>query len=68
MGKTERSLHERCIEHSWSDKVSAVRTHIDECECIKHIKKLMLMNPLLDANITTSDHRDENINIVTNNV
>ena len=68
VGKTERTLLERCIEHSWSDKSSAVRTHIDECEGIKHIKNLMFMNTSLDAAIATSDHRDTNINIVKNNV
>ena len=45
VGKTKRTLHERCVEHSWCDKGCAVRTHIDECQGIKHIKNLMLMNP-----------------------
>ena len=43
MGKTEKALHERCIGHYWSTKSSAVRTHIDECEGIKHIENLMFI-------------------------
>ena len=66
VGKTKRTLHERCVEHSQCDKGSAVRTHIDECQGIKHIKNLMLMNPSLDTAITTSDHCDINNNIKNN--
>ena len=66
VGKTKRTLHERCVEHSWCDKGCAVRTHIDECQGIKHIKNLMLMNPWLDTTITTSDHCDINNNIKNN--
>lgn len=51
------------IEHSWSDKGSAVRTRIDEWESIKHVKNLLLIKTPLDDVTTTSDHRDTNINI-----
>ena len=68
MGKTERELHECCIEHSCCYKSSPVQEHIDECENIKQIKNLMPLNTSLDAVITTTDHRDTNINIVKNNV
>ena len=40
--------------------------YIDECEVIKHIKNLTLVNTSLDAAITTSDHCATNI--VKNNV
>ena len=37
VGKTQQTLHERCIEHAWSDKDSAVRALINECDGIKYI-------------------------------
>ena len=60
-------MHERCIEHAWSDKSSAVRSHIDECDGIKHINTLMFMNTSQNDDITTYHHYT-NINIVKNNV
>ena len=68
VGKLQRTSHERCIEHAGSDKNSEVIAHINEYDCIKHIKNLMLLDRLLDVDVTTSDHRDININIVKNNV
>ena len=68
VGKTQRTLHERCIEHAWSDKDSADRAYIHECDGIKHIKNLMFLNTSVDGDVTTPDHRDININIVKNNV
>ena len=64
VGKTETTLHERCIEHAWKDKSSAIRTHIDECEGIIRMKNLMFMNTSLNGDITTPDHREKKINIV----
>ena len=68
VGKTERTLHERCIEHGWKDKNSAILTHINDCDGVKHIKNLMSINTPLFADVITPDHRDININIVKNNV
>ena len=31
VGKTERTLHERFIEHAWNDKDSVVFNHLNEC-------------------------------------
>ena len=53
IGKTQRTLHERCIEHAWSDKDSADRAYIHECDGIKHIKNLMFLNTSVDGNVTT---------------
>ena len=64
VGKTQRTLHERCIEHAWSDKDSADRAYIHECDGIKHIKNLMFLNTSVGGNVTTPDHRDININIL----
>ena len=68
VGKTQQTLHERCIQHTWSDKDRVDRAYIHECDGIKHIKNLMFLNISVDGNVTTPDHRDININIVKNNV
>ena len=68
VGKTQRTLHERCIEHAWSDKGSAVRAYINECDSIKHIKNVMFLNTSVDDDVKTPDYREININIVKNNV
>ena len=68
IGKTQRTLHERCIEHAWSDKESAVRAHINECDIIKLMKNLMFLNTSVDGDVATPDHRHININIVKDNV
>ena len=44
------------------------QAHVDEFEGIKHIENLIFIHTSLDAVITTSDHRDTNINIVKNYV
>ena len=37
IGKTERTLFERTNEHSWTDKNSAIKKHIDCCPGFQHI-------------------------------
>ena len=37
VGKTERTLHERCAEHSWDDKDSVVFNHLNECIGVQHM-------------------------------
>ena len=37
VGKTERTLHERCIEHAWNDKDSIVFNHLNECISVQHM-------------------------------
>ena len=68
VGKAQRILHERCIEHAWNDKDSAVRAHTNGSDGIKHIKNFIFLNTSVDGDVTTPDHRDININIVKNNV
>ena len=46
VGKTERTLHDCCIEHGWKDKNSAILTHINDCDGVKHIKNLCLLTHL----------------------
>ena len=66
--KRQQTFHECCIEHAWSDKYSAFRAHINQCDGIKHMKNLMFLNTSVDGDITTPDHHNININIVKNNV
>ena len=47
---------------------TAIRTHIDECKGIIHMKNFMFLNMSRNGDITTLDHRGININIVNNNV
>lgn len=64
IGKTERTLHERTVEHAWSDKCSAVKTHIDHCEGVIFIKSLMNFDTTPS---TTDDIRNSHINLVQSN-
>ena len=37
VGKTERTLHERCVEHACNDKDSVVFDHLNECIGVQHM-------------------------------
>ena len=37
VGKIERILFERNVEHIWSDKDSAINVHINECNDVQHM-------------------------------
>ena len=47
VGKTERTLHERCDEHAWSDKDSAVFNHLNECNGVQHMFDIGKLAPSL---------------------
>ena len=36
VGKTERTLHERCAEYAWDDKDSIVFNHLNDCISVRH--------------------------------
>ena len=69
IGKTERTLHVRYIEHAWTDKSSAIYTHINECEGVRHINNIMFLDDSLnsDVSISEKDESDRNVNIVQSN-
>ena len=69
IGKTERTLHECSIEPAWTDKNSAIYTHINECEGVRHINNIMFIDDSLisDVSISEKDKRDRNVNIVQSN-
>ena len=61
VGKTERTLHERCIEHGWKDKNSAILTHINDCDGVKHIKNDININ-IVKNNVQVIDsHKNWNV-------
>ena len=37
IGKTERTLYERTVEHAWTDNNSAVYKHLDDCTSVQHL-------------------------------
>ena len=37
IGKTERTLCERTVEHAWTDNNSAVYKHLDDCTSVQHL-------------------------------
>ena len=65
IGKTERTLYERSMEHAWYDKNSAIRHHIDNCDALQYINRLMLMG---DNSLSKEDIRLGHINIVQQNL
>ena len=37
VGKTKRTLHERCVEHAWDDKDSVLFNHLNENIGVQHM-------------------------------
>ena len=37
IGKTERTLYERTVEHAWTDNNSAVYKHLGDCTGVQHL-------------------------------
>ena len=70
VGKTERTLHERCDEHAWNDKDSAVFNHLNECNGVQHMFDIGKLAPSLFTN-NLIDHeldlRSTRINLVQMN-
>lgn len=63
-------MYERFIERLSFDNSIAIREHTEECEGIKLINNLIVMNKSLDAGIKIPGvyHRNININAVRNSV
>ena len=64
IGKTDRNLYERCVEHA-TGKDSAISQHLNNCTEMSYLKST-LRHGLLD-DITKSDDREFNINNVISN-
>ena len=73
IGKTERTLYERAVEHAWTDNNSAVYKHLNGCKGVQHlfdIESLHLSLFTSSAPIQNSDKfdlRTAPINLVQGN-
>ena len=67
VGKTERTLHERCAEHGWHDKDSVVFNHLNECIGVQHMFEIGKLTPSLLTNNIIDDEfdlRSSRVNLV----
>ena len=44
IGKTERTLYERTVEHAWTDNNSAVYKHLGDCTGVQHLFDIVSLN------------------------
>ena len=61
VGKTERTLYERCVEHAWSDQNSVVKDHCNQCLEVQYQLNITSLGPALfsnDSNIRNADSRN----------
>ena len=66
VGKTERTLHERCVEHACNDKDSIVFNHLDECIGVQHMFEIVKLIPSLLTNNIIDDEfnlRSSHVNL-----
>ena len=55
VGKTERTLHERFVEHAWNDKDSIVFNHLNECIGVQLMFEIGKLTPSLLTNNIIGD-------------
>ena len=73
IGKTERALYERTVEHAWTDNKSAVYKHLDDCNGVQHLFDIASLHLSLytsSAPIQNSDKfdlRTTRMNLVQDN-
>lgn len=65
IGKTDRNLHERCLEHATPNRNSAIQDHLKSCPDFEFISN-QLRHGL--GKLTKSEIRDYNLNCIENNV
>ena len=66
VGKIERTLFERNVEHAWNDKDSVVNIHLNECNGVQHMFNVAKLTPsrinLVQMNTKIIDrHKNWNI-------
>ena len=70
VGKTERTLLERNVEHAWSDKDSVIKIHLNKCNGVQHIFKIVKLTQSLFSDSIVDDVQDprmSHINLVQMN-
>ena len=68
--KTERALYERCVDNTWRDQNSLVKNYLDQCVEVQYLLNITSLVPELfseDNNIGSTDNRNSQINLVTDN-
>ena len=58
VGKTERTLFERNVEHAWNDKDSVVNIHLNECNGVQHVFNITTLTPSLFSDSIVDDVQD----------
>ena len=58
VGKNERTLFERNVEHAWNDKDIVVNIHSNECNGVKHMLNIAKLAPSLFSDGTVDDALD----------
>ena len=58
VGKTKRTLHERCVEHAWDDKDSVLFNHLNENIGVQHMFETGKLTPSLLTNNIIDDEFD----------
>ena len=68
--KAERTLYERCVEHTWSDRNSIVKNHLDQCVEVQYLLSIASLSPALfsnDNNIGSAGNKNSRISFVIDN-
>ena len=74
IGKTERTLYERTVEHAWTDNNSAVYKHLNDCTGVQHLFDIASLHSSLLTSLAPIqnsgkfDLRTARINLVQDNI
>ena len=67
VGKTERTVYKRNVEHAWNDKDSVINIHLNGCNGVQHVFNIARLTPsLISDSIVDEVHdpRTSRINLV----
>ena len=70
VGKTERTLYERCAEQAWSDQNRIVKNHLHRCLEVQYLFNIANLGLALfsnDNSIRSAGNRNSRINLVVDN-
>ena len=70
VGKTEKTLYERCAQQAWSDQNSTVKNHLHRCVDVQHLFNIASLGLALfsnDNSIRSAGNRNSLINLVIGN-
>ena len=70
VGKTERKLYERHVEHAGGDQNSIAKNHLDQCDEVKCLLNITSLRPALflnENNMGSADNRNSRIILAIDN-